>query len=192
MIKFPFVQFNTINTAGPIVSHFQQYKINSLFDPYVGVGSGNQPLGYDQYITLYQRYFVYGCKVQVNFWKANNDLGHGWCHLIASQTSTVYTGGDVQSMHSRPNTFTKQITPWNGNGHPIVMRKYYRIKNWLREKEDPSDVQALTGGDPTSIVYLNVGCSTYDGTAISDITQIRVKLTYYAMLFQPPAQLLLS
>lgn len=46
-----------------------QFRMNSLFDPDL-TGTGHQPAGYDQIATLYNRWLVTKCSIQVTAWPA--------------------------------------------------------------------------------------------------------------------------
>lgn len=48
-----------------LLTHFT-YRLNSLYDPEFKLGGG-QPMGFDQWAALYNRYVVYGGKITLEF-----------------------------------------------------------------------------------------------------------------------------
>lgn len=190
-VRMPYVQLGTLGITTSIIAWPEQYRLNSLFAPGVTVPA-TQPLGLDQYGAMYREYFVYGCRVSVNFFKANNSVGVGWVHLFASNDLAV-PSADINAVHSNPMVISKQIIPWNGRGGPVTLKKYYRIKNWMEEKRNPEGKAATIGSNPDEEIRLNLGVSSADGTAVaSDLIIFRIKMVFYTMMFNPPTILALS
>ncbi len=65
-VTFTFVWKGTITEAAAGVGAYQVFRSNSLYDPdYTGVGA--QPLGFDQWSTLFGVYRVYAMRYEVTF-----------------------------------------------------------------------------------------------------------------------------
>lgn len=57
---------NRTITSTAAASNSYVYSVNGLYDPDI-TGTGHQPIGFDQLISLYDHYTVTNCKITVNF-----------------------------------------------------------------------------------------------------------------------------
>ena len=76
----PYGDVFAVTTAGTL--SFTQFRLNSLHDPYE-TGIGGQPRGYDQFCQFYQRYLVYGCKVEVWIKPTGENINDSLVNFIA-------------------------------------------------------------------------------------------------------------
>jgi len=190
----PWVHFDTIVFGTTDKSVFQQYQMNSLFDP-GQVLSSTQPLGFDQYASLFQRYMVYGNRCSVNFVKQGSAPGIGWVHMIADDDIAITYGATLPTeLMSRPQTTTKQIYPTGSDRHIVTLKKYYRMRSLAHQTTNISNFGALVGANPNLRATLNVGCSTFNGDVHggTETMNLRIKMTFYVMMYDPIMTLNLS
>ncbi len=146
------------------VGDFHTYALTNLFDPDY-TGAGNQPIGFDQVSTMYNRFRVMSVRIVLEF--ANNtnvpvDVGYvistaptlpaspfSWCvQRIADQKLLSYnTGGNSTTK------FVIVVSPWEVLG--IQKRQYI----------DEADYSGTSAAGPSRTCYLNVWTLGRSGTA---------------------------
>lgn len=151
------------------------FRLNSLFDPdFTGVGT--QPVGFDQWSGLYNRYRVHSCKVHVEFISSGTTLG-AICGVSIRRDSTV--SNQYQDLVGEP------YTVWTGVGSAQAgpgcihtgasVREIYGIGNSSFMDEDYS---ASISGSPSRIVYGHVWANTWTQTAEAVAMRAAVHLIY--------------
>lgn len=93
------------------------FAANGLFDPNI-TGTGHQPLGFDQYMALYNEYIVFGSTIKVIVQNSN--------------TVCAIAGIFLEDYGTTDTNMSKYIE--NGNGHYLV----------LGAKDSGEDVKTLT------------------------------------------------
>lgn len=178
-------RYNVNNSGSATLLASQIVNLNSLFDPN-NTGVGHQPRGFDQLCpTFYQKYRVYGCKVQVEpLVTSTGAFGgrmlFGW-QPISNTTPLVTNQNDARecigakiwtvSNNTRPPRFTKYFDCASVCGVP---KSSYR---------GDDETAALYNQNPEllSRLHLFVG-SPDDTTAVSAV--LNVEMTFYCVLFE--------
>jgi len=164
------------------------FRANSMYDPEVAVG-GHQPRGFDQLMTMYDHFTVYGCKITATFVNpvtASQLPMYAFILVTDNAAPTLPTMVDVCEY---PKTTYALIHPTQGGGDN-VLRNYFNIKDWFKGKSwlDASQLRGTDASDPSEEYNFVVGIGDPDqitaGTAMSDI-QVQVKLEYFAILTEP-------
>jgi hypothetical protein len=151
------------------------FRLNSLFDPdFTGVGT--QPVGFDQWSALYNRYRVHACKVHVEFISSGTTLG-ALCGVSIRRDSTV--ANQFQDLVGEP------YCVWVGAGAAQAgpacihtgasVREIYGIGNSTFMDEDYS---ASIGANPSRVVYGHIWCNTWTQTAEAISFRVAVHLIY--------------
>lgn len=84
----------TLNSTGNVA--YTSYGANCLFDTYLGTG-GHQPMGFDQLMTIYNHYEVFGAKIIVKFLPNGDQFYCG----VAIDDDTTYTGAVTTALEQR-------------------------------------------------------------------------------------------
>jgi hypothetical protein len=173
---------NMTSTVGALATYIMTG--NGLFDPDV-TGSGLQPLGFDQWATLYQRYRVIASNIQVSFstpGATTNATGSFDVALTPSNTSSVYS--TFTAAASAP--FSKYRT-FNGNGSQGIT---------LKSKMDTSTVagvthaavlaedilQASVSANPSDMWFWHICAQTVDLSTTGTVYLV-IKVTYLVDFF---------
>lgn len=173
---------NMTSTVGALATYV--FTGNGLFDPDV-TGSGLQPLGFDQWATLYQRYRSIASNIEVNLstpGATTNATGSFDVAVAPSNTSSVFSSFTAAA--SSP--YAKMVS-FNGNGAPG--RK-------LKSKMDTAvfmgvpplavladdTLQASVSANPTDMWYWHVCAVTSDLTSTATILMF-TKVTYLVDFF---------
>lgn len=151
------------------------FRLNSLFDPDF-TGTGTQPIGFDQWSALYNRYRVHSCSMHVEWLSSGTTLG-AICGISVRRDSGVVN--QFQDLVGEP------YTKWIGVGsaqagpgclhHAVSVRELYGISNSTFMDEDYS---ASISGSPSRIVYGHVWANTWTQTAEAVAMRCAVHLIY--------------
>jgi len=169
------------------------WALNGLYDPDVAVG-GHQPTGFDQYMAMYENYFVSNCKIVCSM--RNSDA-----------TYTQIVGLYISRSSTPPSDFTEIIE--NGNGVSTILapavdsntncQAVFDISvNMAKEFGVPKNqlnVEDIFGGtastNPTKLLYMHawVGPAAGADTAAVGIEYLRLE---FDVTFKSPKNLAIS
>lgn len=159
------------------------YSLNSIYDPLWSTG-GHQPYGHDTLATMYKKYKVSGCLVEITFSDPSVDGTVVGAMIQPPGATATLAGNTIGKCKERPNTMTK---PVNNTGSQAAFIKSYvpigKISGLtdLQFKADQNTYSANYGADPAAIPKLRISAANSRGTA-GTIT-VRVKLTYYCQSY---------
>lgn len=157
-VTLGFNQYQTLTELTSGEGRIARYRLNSAYDPTPAIAS-NQPLGFDQYTNIFQRYLVYGGNWEVHI---GNQLTTG--PGLAVVGCWVTTENDVPAtatMWSSTNgAQSKLISSSSGGPSVAVFKGKINIarafgvpkKNiWVEE-----NYEANINANPTNQLFLNV------------------------------------
>lgn len=163
--------FPGISGASPLLVN--SFRGNSLYDPDASVG-GAQPMGFDQLMTLYQRYRVNASSVKLT--AVNNTAACGVrAVLVPSQDSGLATYQRLAE-----SQYSKRALMANGNGQSRSFLKHYASTRKIYGIKDSSE-QEYSGTattNPTNQWYWYTVFEAADGFTILDL-QFDLTITYY-------------
>lgn len=181
-LKMRYATMNEVNIA-PAATSSVYFRLNSIYDPEEIVGGG-QPYYYDQYAPMYNRYRVYGCKVEATFScsSASSNLFHPMA-MVSAFADSLPSWSTLITASCAKNTTLRRIIP----GQQIVrISKYYNLPALAgvsKSEYNTSQVyQAEMTADPVRRLTTVLQCENNDGSATVTLTQY-VRLTYYVKLF---------
>lgn len=178
LVKLPYTDTRTFTSTTGVVNRYS--FLNSLYDPDKSSGGG-QPLGRDQWASLYEKYNVVG--MAYDFTCVGDDTKPIMVAVQADEDS----GGTVSNMDQliqQPNS-SKRIT--------ILPGKKARLKGYIDcakirgipKSNYNTDLgyQIAMGGDPSGsqTVYCNLFFSALDEASTASMT-FTARITYYARL----------
>lgn len=172
-----------INPAASSAITAQVFGLNAAYDPTLSV-SGQQPLGFDQHMALYQNYCVVGYKIRVDVCSSDNTypIVFGFTPMT---TSTALT--DPSHYIETKGTVHRIMTP---DVDKLILSNKGGIKRWLM----PQGGKMLTNdsywgnasGNPTSLLYGHLWASSLAGAGVdpSIVTYI-IKIEQIVKFFNP-------
>lgn len=189
--KLRFVNSETLNASASSIG-WQHYSANSAFDPKANATTGDhQPLGWDQYAALYDKYIVLGAKCTVEFLNVvdNNTLTEVSRIGIALTTDKT-PSTDPDYLDTLPSTVSAILTPQIG--YKKLVKKYSAKKfNGVTNVKDNDELGALTTASPSHQDYFQVFQAPIvtSGTTFNDpaVIEFRVQIDYIVM-FRDPKQ----
>ncbi len=159
----------------------QTMNLNSIFDPDRS-GGGHQPLYYDQYAALYNRYRVLKVWWKVSF--ANNTGSYNTVVVPTNGllSSSVAGSATYVTAAEQPRAVYK-LVPGTG-GFPVVYTGSISLNNLngCTETEYLGDdrFEAQIGASPTEIMVLNLG--VYNPTLATIIVNWTIEMKFYVDL----------
>lgn len=179
--KLEYVDELTLSTQSTLATFGGEiaFRLNSLFDPYFPVG-GHQPYGFDQLNTIYFRYQVHRCMVEVTFSDPSSDgLVVGAFAKNLNDPNTLVNATIAAAME-RPTVWCKPLN--NTGSQQIVFRKLYNLPEMLGltkaqyENGWPS-TSAAVSADPIQVAYFMVAAANARGGSSQTVTA-RVRLVF--------------
>lgn len=172
---------------------FNTYRANCIWDCDL-TGTGKTVVGWDALKTIYGRYIVSGCKINVKF--NNPDQDGGFCGVrLRINDNNPAQGGSRQSLSEQPMTYMKAI---NNTGSQAKTFSLY-VKPWtligiskLEYMANASSYSASMAGDATSIPTIygssaGAGCTWdifYVNTALTGVKiDALVTVTFYTKFY---------
>lgn len=108
--------FSLTSTSG--TSARDSYSLLGMYDPDL-TGTGHQPLGFDQMMTLYDHYQVLGVKYTITITHADGDCCVGM--LFSDSQTPAYSG--ISTLQENPDYLYRYVSMDTANQMPIVITK---------------------------------------------------------------------
>lgn len=158
------------------------FSANDLYDPN-HTGTGHQPMGFDQWATLFNHYTVLGsrCSVKAAF-KANNVSASMVGMYLTDGKIAPYTDSD-QFQEARKGQ-TRLLS--SGQSQAVRISQNYsakRFHNVKDVKDNISRLGAAVSTSPAEEAFFNIWCQTKDG-ATKNFTFI-VEIDYIVSFSEP-------
>ena len=173
----------TMSLSGAGTVGYFKYSANSLFDPNPYVG-GHQPCGYDQICTLYDRYRVNACSIEVTPGATGSTPPYVLTLLPVLDGSVVSSSDLIE----KPGATSRL---YNGHGsNPQTTKHFINLKKFLgRSPKDDMRFSALTNANPEIQIYWAINMTTSETYAFGNgpngqAPDCFVKLKFYATFMQ--------
>lgn len=161
---------------------FGQYKFRagSIFDPNQ-TAVGHQPMGHDEWATLYQQYRVIGSSCEVLAVNADATEGAYIC-IVPSEGTTSYT--DISTMIESPYAVYSQSGLEAATNGTRLKNPYMTTVKFKGDKAAmfDKDFAANMGTNPVSDWYWHIGVENAKGSANHDV-DLLVIIEYKVLLW---------
>lgn len=182
--RLPTSFYNSLD-AGAGALQLTILKLNSAYDP-CGDGSATiQPMGMDQYESLYNRYVVVGWQLQIEFVSQDNTNP-----IVVGFTPTRQSSS-LTSQHrymELPGTVWKVVTP---DIDKVVLTAKGSVKRWLLpgggKLLTDNTLSATYGADPSKLLYGHIWVQCQDSSTDPAAVKYTAKLTQIVVFFDPIA-----
>jgi len=161
------------------------YRGNSLFDPNY-TGAGHQPMYFDQYSAIYNRYRVMGCAIKINAINVSNSAA---AYLIIQSGTDTSLPTDVTQLLEQSRAHITRTIPV-ASRYPVAIKSYVSTRKacGLNKKQIfDEDFSALVTANPAQLWYHNIMVQSVDGLTYPNV-QLMVTLTYYCQFFDRTTQ----
>lgn len=154
-----FGNFQSVNggiggTAAAVV-----FSANGMYDPDIS-GTGHQPIGFDEYMALYDHYTVIGSRVRVDFL---NGAAQPYYAFVAVR-DTPTTTGDTRTIVENGYIDYAPINGSTLDRAMVTLKQNVDIGNFLGRADPLSDPQlkGTQGSNPTEQVYYHIGAFAFN------------------------------
>lgn len=161
------------------------FKINSVFDP-DDSGLGHQPLGFDEWAIIYNRYVVKGAKITAKFQCSGTTGLPILCGILLDNNNSLTTAVPSAMIENGRSAYCSIRDQINESISP-TMKKYFSAKKWFGVKDvnDNGNLKALTTSNPVSLAYAHVWACDATGTAVDDTIYATVVIDYIVEFSEP-------
>lgn len=163
------------------------FRMNSIFDPYYATG-GHQPMGHDQYATLYQAYRVLGAKITARFhWDQTSLVGqaHNVGITFLSPNSTTALSDQTQLCERTHAKCIKLLKP-NSRDQQTLTCYWSARKYFGKELAYDHTAVAQMGTNPTYPALAQVWVGTADRQSnSSESVRLDVVIEYLVEFSEP-------
>lgn len=160
-------------------------QLNSFDDPLL-TNSTQQPLGYDQWKTLYRKAFVVGTKVKITFYNAETTIPMivGICPVPVSQGTTSLANYEYYG--EIPQNKFRVLSPDIDHTYissAVSVKKHLQITNFKDNKEDYA-FNLDTESPPSIMAYFHTYAQPMDQTSTySSGVRAMITIDYIIVLF---------
>ncbi len=166
-------------SAGAAANHF--FSANGLFDPDIS-GTGHQPLGFDQYMAMYDHYKVIGSKISIT------TLGNpGTLTADNQQIITLSLDDDTTTNLNTSNMIEQGLTAWKilnpgASARPLKLTKGFSQKKFFSNRKAADSMVGSVSANPTEQAFFNVSTSALNGSADPVSIAVLVVIDYIVSL----------
>lgn len=163
IVKLRYVDNRVLNsTAVSLGRHV--FSCNSLYDPDY-TGAGHQPLGFDEWSTLYTYYKVLGAKITVN---AVNGTGEPQLVHLVRLDDPAPAGGMSALMEQAHGSWSHLAGSQGGVSNMILTSTYSAKKQFPNLDKDDS-LRANVGSSPAEQMYWVISSQRTDAAGTADV-----------------------
>lgn len=193
LVKLKYVTEIQLDAASNAVA-VHNFMSNGIFDPDV-TGVGHQPLGHDQWASVYDRYTVVGAKIKATpIATSSAGLSPSYYGVILQDSSDALSTPSMsptelleQKLTSNgPKTFGSTISN-NAGTRTVSAVKHFSAKKFFGTKSVTGSGSAYSadfGASPVEQVYFTVWSASAGGNNPTSFT-MNVEIEYICLLQQP-------
>lgn len=168
-----------INASALDVPGSHIFSANGLHDPNI-TGTGHQPRGYDQLMTMYRHYEVLEALIEI--WADPIDLETSQLLTLSVRSSNSPVPLRTDMMEHR-TAITKAMAGSNGGPGVVYHKIACKPGEFLGLKDDDT-VRGAEGFNPASPVYFHVNTLPIPGVD-AGIVHCQARITYKVKLSEP-------
>lgn len=151
-----------VTTAGGVQAY--AYKMNGVYDPYVGAG-GNGCYGIDEMQAIYQRCRVLDSHIVVSASAQNVEITS--LYLYPDAESTAATEAIAES-------HAELTTAMLGQYRPQTIEAWGRPTKYLDGRDD-RDLASASNGDPPAVAYWHILVKNFSAAALNVVLRVRIE-----------------
>ncbi len=158
---------------------FHLMRANDLYDP-DATGIGHQPLGFDQLMTLYNKFVVLGSIIKCNFTtQSTGATAVQYVGVFPTTDSSI--NADPHILMEQKGIKKKLLGPYDSGSYPIVTSSY-SAKRWWGGKVTSNTGQSGTdSSSPSDIVNYAVWCGAVTSTVSPAVCYANVTIEYVVL-----------
>lgn len=179
-VKLRYCARVTLN-PGPGLAGVYVFSTNGMYDPDI-TGAGHQPLGFDQWMALYNSYQVLSSKIHVEF--ANLDGTYPQiCGVTARSDATPVT--DIETALESAQDYGKLVSVAGGGKANTSITKYCDNRLFIGRSTNDNSMRGDSSANPAEQAYWHVWCGPGAGGGDPGNLYAVVTIDYNAILTEP-------
>ncbi len=179
-------QIDSIAGTAAVVVNLATYRMNGCFDPYAGVG-GHQPYLFDQYMSHYNHFRVYACKITVHAESTSSTANTG-SGIIVMQMS-----GSITPENTTTTTVMEDGSALYGHYNPVgsskpsvTLTRRVNIAKFMSKKSITDDAfQGNDSQDPTEQVFCQIGLANTSPSVAAAAVHLTIRVEYLVRFEEP-------
>lgn len=178
--KLRYCENVTLNPAAGGID-IKVYSANGCYDPYY-TGTGHQPRGFDQLMTLYDHFVVLGSKCTV---EAAPGSGTPLVMGVNLRDTTVSSGNPND--YQEGGYCTSKLLGTGTSAGTKRLVKTFSAKKFLGRSNvlSDSELKGSAIANPTEGAYYHIWASPADSTSDPTATALTVRIDYLVALIEP-------
>jgi len=157
------------------------YSWNGLFDPDIS-GGGHQPLGYDQFISMYDHYTVIGARARIT--ATNTDTGTPVSIIASTRDNATPITNVGQIIENGMSRWTNLGVLTSGNSTKTLTLNFSARKFFSKNPLDEADLSGSQSLQPAEQAYLHITVHPLNNVDTSS-TYFTVEIEYIVVLTEP-------
>lgn len=166
---------NNPGAAGSVTG--STFSCNGMYDPDVS-GVGHQPLGFDQWMAMYDHYRVIRSKIQVDFTRKSGETTNTICGLWIDDDNAAYPA-DPTALLEQPGCVYGILA--HSSSAPLTLRRNWDAKEHFGKAMWDDLRRGSAGAQPNDQMYFRMFVASADGGDGGDV-EIMVTIEYEAVL----------
>lgn len=182
------LKYATTVNLNPLISGVlanNTYSANGMYDVDIS-GTGAQPRGFDQLMTLYDHYTVIASSVQISFF--NTDSTHAAvCGVTVTDAAGSYPNSLVEAQES-PDTIYSVVGPKLSGSDITTIKRSISPPKWLGSGKSPLSNDLLQGdasANPSEQCYYQVWCGAMDASNDNNYVTCNLVFNFTAIFKEP-------
>ncbi len=179
-VQLKYVEEVSVNTT---VTDYGTYvfRLNDLYDPNY-TSTGHQPTGFDQWMSIYNRFRVDKVRVRVTASPTSTYVSDKWTMTLSPQSSTTSTTS-IQSTAEDPRSKTVLVSAYQHGTIENVfdLRRLFGVS---KELYGSSNYTGTGTSSPNSIYYLHIFVSGWNITPTSGYCVLLVELEFDCLIYE--------
>lgn len=189
VVKLPYVEISNASSSQYSLWN-QTFRGNGLYDPDYASG-GHQPMGFDQYMSLYKKYYVKSATIKARIWSGAVDG-----NSAHNNDSFVYVWADTDASGASPSTDPKTVAErclahdgkvarvGNTYNPDVCVNLKAFTKNETDKGFSSEDTSGGEASDPANVWFIHVVIANPLST-IAKVYQSHVSIVYDVMFYDP-------
>jgi len=176
-LKLKYVDRLDISTSAGVPYYNHIFRANSVYDPDY-TATGHQPLYFDQYSAIYDKYKVRGCRLDLDI---NNASGSNAIDVSAVHSTVTTSFLTTTKLVEQTDSVVTKFCPVSQQ-YPVKLRYYVKCNEGFGVSksayENDSVFSSIVSGNPASVLYLHTHFESLNYTS-SVAANVLVRLTFY-------------
>lgn len=186
-VKLRYCDTVLIDPATPGIAGVHVFRANSLYDPDY-TGTGHQPRGFDQLMTMYDHFVVVGARIHVTFdHQYNTSYNPQIVGIALKDSPSAYANVNDYQEGRNVVTVMMPASPLADSGHSRTLTKTFSTRKFLGRSKPLSDpeLKGSTSADPTEQAFFHLFTAVPGSLGDEGPINCTVRIEYLAILIEP-------